>query len=878
MVLMIGGISIGNLSACNTIDTNFKPTPFKQSRDSDNNSNDYSQDITIINPGPPSYHVDLLNDGLSSCVLKVNITDGDNKISNGGTIASVKIDLFAFEGTPGWVDMVDDGSIPEDIPYDDVWTYNLSCPYFQPPGQYYVGINATDNGSIPGPLWTNTYEDILNNISVKVNQYNRNMTLTPVESINLVEDGHDEYLELNDTVFYDPDMSDGNIYEHLTFMVWNGDSWEISYDGPDFTVSIAASEDGNVTFHPKPDMYTSPAGEDVNFKAMDMGGHWKIISINVKVAAVNDAPSWIWIDPAEPPIPEYIDVTEDIPRNITLEVKDPDLYDIFSYDATLYYYEDWYGTEHYYELYEIDVSEVEKNRINLTLEMGDEEVYYGEMYDLYLNISAHDGSETANTSIEVKITSVNEEPELYFFADYFLELELDLVATEDEMYNLTSLTFDNDTLDWFSYDFNIVKYPEHAVKSSYVETKINYTELGGPLPIFFFEPFEDYFEGLDEYDDYTILGFNTFLFTPDNNDVGNIVINFSVEDMEMAKDWMTVNITIENTNDAPYFVEADGTPITTGEMLDYTGPNNLTADTEYLNFTVEAHDDDMIHGTETLTFSANVSLIIDGVLTITPWGEAKANYSFFFPKYYVGTDIYKIQVTDWEGFEDWFFIKVEVAPKLPKIPTVPPEPQPPEKPVISSPVESENHTVETVITFIVDPTSPNASIYLYRWNPGDGSEPSDWLSLDDLPWTHIYSEAGEYIVTLSIKDPNGLINSTMQKINITGEDKPTKPDEENGKSDDLEINEYVLVSIAIVIVIIISLLVYFGLIRLGLLRSKKGEDIPQEESEPLPPQKPVPPPSEPTITEPFQCGNCGRIMGQESVCQECGWNKWKYTQ
>ena len=34
--------------------------------------------------------------------------------------------------------------------------------------------------------------------------------------------------------------------------------------------------------------------------------------------------------------------------------------------------------------------------------------------------------------------------------------------------------------------------------------------------------------------------------------------------------------------------------------------------------------------------------------------------------------------------------------------------------------------------------------------------------------------------------------------------------------------------------------------------------------------------SEPTITEPFKCGNCGSIMGQESVCQECGWNKWKY--
>ena len=64
--------------------------------DYNNKTNDFAPEITIVQPGGPGYSVDMINDGMSSTVIIVNVTDDDNYTTEGSSILSVMIDLSAF--------------------------------------------------------------------------------------------------------------------------------------------------------------------------------------------------------------------------------------------------------------------------------------------------------------------------------------------------------------------------------------------------------------------------------------------------------------------------------------------------------------------------------------------------------------------------------------------------------------------------------------------------------------------------------------------------------------------------------------------------------------------------------------------------------------
>jgi PKD repeat protein len=798
--------------------------------DTNNSSNDFTPEIMILEPNATSsYTVTMLNTGNEYFIIIVEVADDDNVTTNGSAIASVELNLTGFyEGTNplGWESMVFDGAN---------WTYNLSIEQNQPLGTFYVNINATDNGTVGFERWNNTYDNMGQNITVNINQCNRNLTIIDEPDIVMDEDGPDKYLDLNNTVFLDPDLDDVNISDSLTFKVWDGDSWENSYDGPDFTVTIAAGVDGNVTFHPKPDMYTALAGEDVDFMAMDTGGHWKDATINVKVNPMNDMPAWIWIDPTGTPAPDSVDFVEDVQKNITLEVDDPDMDDTFLYEATLYFnIGAMFGFDDFWYDYDtVDVVEIGNNQVNLSFNMGDAEVCVAE-YGLYLNISVYDGHDTVNTTTDIVVTDMNDMPELYYAEEYDGET-VDFEVDEDEMgYNITFLALDPDPSEDLTFNYDVLEYPDHAIEATYTtKMTLDYETLPP-----FYDPFftMQFFPG---------SGYAMLNFTPDNNDVGNLKVNVSVTDGDGKSAWLISDITIVNTNDAPMFTQAAGSAVTTGDMLDYTGTNNITAEKEYLNITIEADDVDLMHGAESLTFDSDAS---DAVLTITPWGETKANLSFWFPKSYEGTDTYNITVTDGEE-GDWFHIQVEVWVE-PSGPVIPTNHAPKITELSASSGDPAGFIAGTEIEFEANASDEDAGDTVqYKWDWGDGSAETGWSTSGTA--THVFATAGTYNVTLTVKDSKNEEDVEVMEIEI--EDKPVTPPDDDDDDDDEEPLSMGLFAYDILIIIIIIVVI---VIVVAVVAMKKKP----EEEEAL-----APPPTEMTCTA---CG--ATIPAGDAVCPACG--------
>ncbi len=129
--------------------------------------------------------------------------------------------------------------------------------------------------------------------------------------------------------------------------------------------------------------------------------------------------------------------------------------------------------------------------------------------------------------------------------------------------------------------------------------------------------------------------------TPQNEDVGEYYVNVTVEDKDKAFDSFNYTLTVNNTNDAPY--------ITT------FGPDSEVYEDSPYFYDFAAGDDDLIHGSEVLTWSIETDaawLSIDdgsGELSGTPDNDD------VYDSYYVN-----VTVEDKEGETDWFNFTVEV--------------------------------------------------------------------------------------------------------------------------------------------------------------------------------------------------------------------------
>jgi len=77
--------------------------------------------------------------------------------------------------------------------------------------------------------------------------------------------------------------------------------------------------------------------------------------------------------------------------------------------------------------------------------------------------------------------------------------------------------------------------------------------------------------------------------------------------------------------------------------------------------------------------------------------------------------------------------------------------------------------VYETVTFNASSSMPNGgTITAYVWDFGDGTN----VTTDDPIITHIYQQAGDYVVTLNVIDSEGLSNSTSRTLSVSGPSPP----------------------------------------------------------------------------------------------------------
>ena len=97
--------------------------------------------------------------------------------------------------------------------------------------------------------------------------------------------------------------------------------------------------------------------------------------------------------------------------------------------------------------------------------------------------------------------------------------------------------------------------------------------------------------------------------------------------------------------------------------------------------------------------------------------------------------------------------------------------------------------------------------YEYEWDFGDG-ETSD----EEKP-SHAYSAAGEYIVTLTVTDSQGLTETTTTTVNIESSSSGGNGGSSNGGKTDTDNNTVIIFALVIGMIIVIGIVVLIYIIR-----------------------------------------------------------------
>ncbi|MCK5562065.1 MAG: hypothetical protein KAJ51_15810, partial [Thermoplasmata archaeon] len=384
--------------------------------------------------------------------------------------------------------------------------------------------------------------------------------------------------------------------------------------------------------------------QNVNFNATDSKGEWVTHEVIITILNVNDPPYW-------DPVPPDITVEEGTPYNLSAKAADSD-------SSELYFSAHLFTANASWEI--MPISGTENNYANFSLNFDNYEVYLDETSGLCINLTVNDGEYYESTIIDLEVTNVNDKPELHY-SDSFDNKLGNFEVMEDGELEFSLLGIDEDFNEELQFDFDVMKFPKYADEPSYMEiAKLNFTTLTPGTA-------EDYINDYSElmyYNNFTTVVPAEFRFMPDNNDVGYLDINFSVDDMGGESDWVVANISILNTNDAPYFTQVGHYDATSGEhpIVDYTGLSNNATVGEEFKFEVVARDDDFPHDPmEELEFyTENVSLISDGVLEIEQGGNINASIIFNFTEKYIGINLINLTVIDNAGEIDWAWVMVEV--------------------------------------------------------------------------------------------------------------------------------------------------------------------------------------------------------------------------
>lgn len=279
------------------------------------------------------------------------------------------------------------------------------------------------------------------------------------DTLNLKEDQPPNFLNLNDTIFFDPNIQNTN--DNLSFFILNGTTWDTSYLSSNLSVNILPN--GTASIRPLKDINTT--GENLTFRAVDWLG-WNIThNVTVVVTPENDAPILVFVKVGSIELPvtsQYMNLSndqglnlgawEDQPYNFSVKAFDIDGDELeFLHDSTVIFKKSMGFNDPNIMNYTFTPTQAMVGIVQITIRVNETEDNLAPGDMIVVNISVN------NTNDPPIITSVNGNPvtpgvTIEFlgaqgvFADYYFNFsvsadDIDLGYGDILTFNTTNVSF-----------------------------------------------------------------------------------------------------------------------------------------------------------------------------------------------------------------------------------------------------------------------------------------------------------------------------------------------------------------------------------------------------------------------------------------------------
>jgi hypothetical protein len=623
--------------------------------------------------------------------------------------------------------------------------------------------------------------------------------------LELNEDQGTYYLELDgnsnpsEGLFKDADPGDS-----MDFFVWTGTSWAGQTGGGFVSEIVTASilPNGTLEVKPQKNQYGT---ELVTLNATDSDDASFEYEIQIKILPINDPPrindttNWQYDKPEPTLSPGKINCLEDTWLNCTVTAWDP----VEKKDNKNLVYS-VNSTEEYASFFEINSNNGKVSFLPLNEYVG---IYY-------LKIMVSDGNDEnhlAEFPFTLEIENVNDKPiftkvqidtDLYEIPTFSEQYELEEDATEDVPFTFWVHVLDEDLYLEDSQEqlrFSITPTPEFSIT-----TNANY-------------PDQVY-----------------VTFTPENKHVGTTSAYLKVTDAESVQSQIELQIEVINQNDPPEFVRfyyKTQDKAIESNVLDLAKLGSGYKATEYSSyvFKVEGMDQDP---EDKIKFDAEIEgrsenagrkmFKIEEIpnnpntrqITVTPDRQAGRE----------GELLINVTLSDFLKVETYVLIKIPVDNIN----------DAPEQPIVDVEIvdankktrQKENLTVLLYANYTSDilfPDPDGDEDLTYTWDYGDDS-PEEYGVYGET-MEHTYPKSGEYTITITVADPEGLSNTTTKTIEVI---KPagSGPDDNGGGggSGVGGLGEVSGVPIAYILMIIIVIVILVVVLFFMMIQSKKKEE------------------------------------------------------
>lgn len=560
-----------------------------------NGTNDHPP--TIIKNSPLSPNNNFSNEPGTPITFNITIMD-DDEPPNGSHIANATVHVGILGAIPAYADMefwnFTGLNVSRKI---GRWVYNFTIPAGVQPGQYFVGVNASDAGNISDGNKNKSYS--IDSFEIIIHQQNRapEQNGSTIREVMCDEDTAMAYFELDD-IFADLDVDTPPPYtdpDSLVFQMWNGSAWVGTYDFGNYTITVIPST-GNLTFVPDANWFNAqdastppsvPAEDSIMFRANDSHQANVTHNLTFRVISVNDPPTlnhtndWLLNVNVTLDAGDEFNGDEDALWSIQVVANDVDTFNP-NPDTLIFSVQNSAEIPAMMAISSTGLFEFTPTNDEVGMHV--------------VNVTVTDGIITDHKFVTFDVKNTNDAPTINDTKDWMINENVTLasddkfIGNEDSLWTIQVIAEDIDTL-----------HPNPDILTFSVE---NSSEIPAKMDI---------------------SSTGIFNFTPTNDEVGTYMLNISVTDGTATAN-KEISLQVNNTNNPPKFtnvwVGTNSIKITK-HAVTLSGTNSATEDEEFM-FTVEAVDEDV---GETLTFTREgYSYFI--VKAPTGWGSTKWNFSF----------------------------------------------------------------------------------------------------------------------------------------------------------------------------------------------------------------------------------------------------------